>query len=110
MTEQWEGSKEQAAFISGEFDAVLDVLIEANMWTGAPPYRGKSAAEQVQMLVDRAVAAEAALAAVPVEAIRRYYLHSWSAPAEDYDDATLDSDENAFVDWLNAAPQQEVQP
>lgn len=69
--------------------------------------------QYAQVLIDaakRTEAAEAALAAVPVEAIRRYYLHSWSAPAEDYDDATLESDENAFVDWLKAAPQQEVQP
>lgn len=99
MTEQWEGSKEQAAFISGEFDAVLDVLIEANMWTGAPPYRGKSAAEQVQMLVDRAVAAEAALAAVPVGAIQ---LVVWMLDDGPYDQVAID-EVNRYLDKQPAA-------
>ncbi len=54
MTEErWEGSKEQAEYIKREHDAVLDVLIAADMWTGNPPYRGVSAAGQVKMLVDR---------------------------------------------------------
>lgn len=51
-TKQWEGSQEQAEFVKHEYNAVLDVLIAAGMWTGNPPYRGVNAAGQVQMLLD----------------------------------------------------------
>ena len=53
--------EEYLEFSKRQHDAVLDVLIAANMWTGDPPYRGKTAAQQVQMLVQRAEAAESAL-------------------------------------------------
>lgn len=57
----WEGSPEQAEFIKAQHDAMLDALIAAGMWTGDPPYQGKTAADQVQMLAARAEAAESAL-------------------------------------------------
>lgn len=64
---EWEGSKEQAEFISRQYDAVLDVLIEADAWTSHEPWKGKTAAEQVKIFVDRAIAAEKELAAVKRE-------------------------------------------
>lgn len=65
---EWEGSKEQAEFINQQHNAVLDILIAADMWDGAEQYRGKSAAELVQILVDRAEKAEAQLLALQVDA------------------------------------------
>lgn len=51
---EWDGTPESAREINCAFNAVLDVLVNAGMWTGDPPYRGKNAAEQVRMLVQRA--------------------------------------------------------
>lgn len=56
---EWDGTPESAQEINRALNDVLDVLVNAGMWTGDPPYRGKSAAEQVRMLVQRAEAAEA---------------------------------------------------
>ena len=58
---EWEGSKEQAEFISRQFDAVLDVLVEADAWTSHEPWKGKTAAEQVKIFIERAALAEARL-------------------------------------------------
>ena len=51
---EWDGTPESAREINCAFNAVLDVPVNAGMWTGDPPYRGKNAAEQVRMLVQRA--------------------------------------------------------
>lgn len=55
---EWDGTSESAQEINRAFNDVLDVLVNAGMWTGDPPYRGKCAAEQVRMLVQRATTGE----------------------------------------------------
>lgn len=50
----WEGSREQAEFIDEQYAAVLDVLIAADAWTSHDPWRGKTAAQQVKIFIDRA--------------------------------------------------------
>lgn len=65
---EWDGKAESAQEINRAFNDVLDVLVDADMWTGDPPYRGVSAAEQVKMLVQRATTAEVALAAANARA------------------------------------------
>jgi len=52
----------------------------------------------------------AKLAAVPVDAILRYYLHSRAQADNAYSAAALESDDNDLCDWLNAVQQQPVQP
>lgn len=60
MGETWEGSKEQVEFINRQHNAVLDVLIAADMWgSNREQYRGLSAAQLVQILVDRVAELEA---------------------------------------------------
>ncbi len=121
---EWDGTPESAHEINRAFNDVLDVLVNANMWTGNPPYRGKNAAEQVRMLVQRATtgsqlatdilaaltaavaraeAAEAALTAVPDYVT--YYTCAWEAF-----EANSDGPEPLdFTEWL-AAGKPEVQP
>ena len=49
---EWDGTRESAEWTHRELNAVIDTLMKAGMWTGNPPYQGKTAAQQVQMLID----------------------------------------------------------
>ena len=82
---EWEGSKERAEFINRQHNAVLDVLIDAGAWTSHEPWKGKTAAEQVKIFVDRALAAEKELAAVKRE------LHAAALWDDDSDKTTTPS-------------------
>lgn len=54
MTEQWKSSKDQTPEETAIlYDAVLEVLVDANLWMN-PQHEGKCAAELVQQLVDSA--------------------------------------------------------
>lgn len=54
MSEQWKNSKDQTPEETAIlYDAVLEVLADANFW-GNPQHEGKYAAELVQQLVDSA--------------------------------------------------------
>lgn len=54
MSEQWKSSKDQTPEETAIlYDAVLEVLADANLW-GNPQHEGKYAAELVQQLVDSA--------------------------------------------------------
>jgi ribosomal protein L37E len=92
MGETWEGSIEQAQFIAEQHNAVLNVLIASGMWTGDPPYRGKTAAEQVQMLVDRIADLEA----------QRMSLEEAKAFAAKHNAANDEAKAAALVDELRA--------
>ena len=85
QSHEWEGSKEQAEFINRQHNAVLDVLIDAGAWTSHEPWKGKTAAEQVKIFVDRALAAEKELAAVKRE------LHAAALWDDDSDKTTTPS-------------------
>ena len=92
---EWDGTPESAREINCAFNAVLDVLVNAGMWTGDPPYRGKNAAEQVRMLVRRAEEAEAQLAAVPAYATYHF-------EAQLYHDLAEGPEPLNFAGWLAA--------
>ena len=83
LRKQLSNTRDELSSVTTEHNDVLDVLIAADMWTGNPPYRGVSAAGQVQMILDAlaAMTAErdtlkAQLDAVPVEAIIAYRANS----------------------------------
>lgn len=71
LANRWDGTEESAQWTNSAINAVIDTLVNADMWTGDPPYRGKTPAEQVQMLVDERNALRAKLDAVPVASIAR---------------------------------------
>ena len=127
---EWDEKAESAQEINRAFNDVLDVLVDADMWTGDPPYRGVSAAEQVKMLVRRAEAAEAeaqahsetcyslahdlaqaeaALAAVPVKAFVRYF--QFPIGSQRITAVQEQADLDAIKAWLlNRQKKREVQP
>jgi len=102
LADRWDGTEESAQWTNSAINAVIDTLVNADMWTGDPPYRGKTPAEQVQMLVDERNALRTKLDAVPVQAMGEMM----DAFAEEGFPFGYKRQRDAITSWLDA----QVQP
>lgn len=110
LANRWDGTEESAQWTNSAINAVIDTLVNADMWTGDPPYRGKTPAEQVQMLVDERNALRAKLDAVPVKAISEFM--NRVAFSEEGWPSGYEQERPIIDEWLNdvRVKQTAVQP
>ena len=77
LRKQLSNARDELSIATTEYNDVLDVLIAADMWTGNPPYRGVSAAGQVQMILDELAKVTAELDELPAQLWQRWAPQGW---------------------------------